>query len=977
MYSKEQIPSGAQARFQLDGNLKKNSMGGVKSIVETLEIAARAELNMSYLAVISSVLTEFLNAYDRVDTLQAEWKLIGDHVRVTRKAVDDMRERYKGKADEELPEGLGESFEHLEKSIIRSLETLNICMNGSRGLMGRARLLLDRSTLNSDVKERRQDFVVALRMFNTAITAIYRKQQTVVIAGRFILSSSGRLALPSAAFRGRAPVLSHILKLVLHKAPARVAILGSGGIGKTETALTVLNHPDVVATYSNRRIFVSCHHVSSGQGIIFQLLTVFGLECDPQERPLSQDALLLYLRGLPNGILCLDNWSADVHTTEDLLSDLAALSNIALLVTMRGMERPKEVVWTAPFLAPLALFTLDDATRAWDAICNVNDKSAGKLMQAVDCRPLSVTLLASRARTESPRALWQRWELYRRDPSQVSSAKGRLPDMGLSIEFALRGSQERNGNAAALLLGVICWLPQGMPESRLPDFIDAFSETIPDLRACVGSLKQYSLVYSSEDAFLRALSPVARFMQSYHPLPDPVHAQLTDIYLKTVEPDFKPDFNARAAYTRKHVRDEVGNIVAILLHAVENEKSTGPLERCLRAIVSFSRLCTHIHYHGVELLSKAIVMANNNVYTMSRASVLLELLMQRSAALHSSARYSEAIPAFTQILEVCRLGQNDATEVATRPEAWNLVLLGDAYHQYGQYEEARRILHSALAFYEKDMENVTGAMALCQVQLGSVYQDLGMLNKAEGLLRSAHQSFSTLVAEHKTGPASSSSALGDLHLSTYEFGSAETELLFSLKIFEETAYEADLAGSLLSLGCLYMQTSRLESAKERFESAKELYVAAGSRRGVAGCHWGLGALHIQLNKLAVAEEHLQSALELHAKVEYPKGKVTVLNDLGTLYRLLGRFDEAHAALDSAIELSNGMPYPIGEGDAQFCLGRVHKDRGELQLALSCFERARELFEQAQDPHRAKSVQENLNGIATLLQASGEVSSSEK
>lgn len=153
--------------------------------------------------------------------------------------------------------------------------------------------------------------------------------------------SAVRLPPPPPTFHGRAREVAYVVELVLDKAPACVAILGSGGIGKTSTALAVLHHPEIQAMYEDRRFFVSCHHVSSADGTVLELLTVFGTleyECS-QRTTLSQDELVLYLRRLSNGILCLDDWNADVNknANEDLLSELASLPNITLLVTM-GFE---------------------------------------------------------------------------------------------------------------------------------------------------------------------------------------------------------------------------------------------------------------------------------------------------------------------------------------------------------------------------------------------------------------------------------------------------------------------------------------------------------------------------------------------------------------------------------------------------------------------------------------------------------------
>ncbi|KZV76208.1 TPR-like protein [Peniophora sp. CONT] len=847
----------------------------------------------------------------------------------------------------------------IHRSIIRSLEALNTCTAGSRGLLDRARLLLRWDTVLNDVKQCRNDMKATLDMFNSEFTAIKRSRRATDGTERLVL-----LPPPPPTFHGRAREVAYVVEIVLDKAPARVAILGSGGIGKTSTALAVLHHPQIKAKYDDRRFFVSCHRVSSADGTVLELLTFFGtLEYESSQwTTLSQDELVWYLRHLQsNGILCLDDWNSDVTTNanKDLLSELASLPNITLLVTMRGTEYPKHVAWTNPLLPPLSPLTLDDAMRIWDGICETNDEHAVKLVQAVNRAPLAITLLANIARTESPKSLWQRWELNQSDPSQVDGAKSHsLSEIDLSIEFSLRGLDE---SAAVLLLSVICSLPQGLPEFRIPAFIDAFK----DLRACVTLLKHRSLVYASEDGFLRALSPVTRYMRSYHPLPDLVYKQLTELYLKIVETDFEEDVSASAVYARDHIGVEVGNILAVLMHCVEHETAKDPLERCLLAIASFTRFCAHIHYYGIDLLDKAIDRAKD-----SAPAVIVELLMVKAGNLCLSARFGEATLTVMRMHEVCR---SDVTKVTTAFEGWILARLGDVYYWNGQYGEAKEVLHSALKFFEKDLETkVHTITAMCNLYLGRVYLDLGILDRAEEYLQSAHRIYLACTAEAQSGSADSSCTLGELHIATSEFEKAETELLYGLEVFENRAgSEVSRAGCLQSLGCLYMRTSRLESAKERFESALELYSAAGERRGVADSLGSLGALHIQLDELGVAEEYLQSAMNLHSEAEYPRGKVAVLNSLGTLHHVLSRFDEACGILNSAVQLAASMPYPIGEGEALLRLGKVHKDRGggELQRALSCLQRARELFGHAQDLRRVKSVRAEMDEVTELLHVS--------
>lgn len=234
---------------------------------------------------------------------------------------------------------------------------------------------------------------------------------------RLITAHRYTLSLPAAPaiFYGRAREIDDILDMVLHKAPARVVIRGFGGIGKTSIALTVLHHPEIAGYYRDRRFFMSCEATPSAESMVQGLLRTFGIVVDPNKAgALPLDVLLAHMRSLPNGILCLDNletaWDVDASAVESILASLAWLPSFALIVTTRGADFPMQVPWTWPFLPLVQPISREAALQAWIDICHVYDGFSIRLIDAVDCVPLAVTLLAQLALNESSEVLWERWE---------------------------------------------------------------------------------------------------------------------------------------------------------------------------------------------------------------------------------------------------------------------------------------------------------------------------------------------------------------------------------------------------------------------------------------------------------------------------------------------------------------------------------------------------------------------------------------
>jgi GTPase SAR1 family protein len=134
-------------------------------------------------------------------------------------------------------------------------------------------------------------------------------------------------------FYGRGSELEQIIA-ALSKFPARVAIMGPGGMGKTSLALAALHHPNIEAEYP-RRHFVSCESATSGPELISILGSHLGLG---QSSQLSKDIFSHFLNSGPV-VLVLDNletpWepSSTRAKVEDFLSLLTDVPQLALIVS--------------------------------------------------------------------------------------------------------------------------------------------------------------------------------------------------------------------------------------------------------------------------------------------------------------------------------------------------------------------------------------------------------------------------------------------------------------------------------------------------------------------------------------------------------------------------------------------------------------------------------------------------------------------
>jgi len=81
-------------------------------------------------------------------------------------------------------------------------------------------------------------------------------------------------------FFGREAELAYIVETIFNNVgtcPARIAILGPGGYGKTTLANAVLNHDHVVTHFGHARYFVTCENASMPSALLIEIARALGV----------------------------------------------------------------------------------------------------------------------------------------------------------------------------------------------------------------------------------------------------------------------------------------------------------------------------------------------------------------------------------------------------------------------------------------------------------------------------------------------------------------------------------------------------------------------------------------------------------------------------------------------------------------------------------------------------------------------------
>ncbi|KAJ7892208.1 P-loop containing nucleoside triphosphate hydrolase protein [Mycena leptocephala] len=239
-------------------------------------------------------------------------------------------------------------------------------------------------------------------------------------------------------FHGRESELADILQLFSQGTP-RVAILGAGGMGKTSLAQAVIHHTEITGRYNQQRFFIACDSASTQVELAALIGAHIGL------KPVTDftHPVIQYFSSSPHSLLILDNLETLWETNdsrgniEEFLSLLTGMDHLALVITMRGAERPAKVAWTRPFLPPLKPLEQDAARQTFiDISDNTHDpEEVDRVLSLTDNLPLAINLVAHLVDTESCSNVLSRWEHER--TSLISVGYDRRSNLDLSISLSL------------------------------------------------------------------------------------------------------------------------------------------------------------------------------------------------------------------------------------------------------------------------------------------------------------------------------------------------------------------------------------------------------------------------------------------------------------------------------------------------------------------------------------------------------------
>ncbi|KAN0142042.1 hypothetical protein V8E53_000504, partial [Lactarius tabidus] len=813
-------------------------------------------------------------------------------------------------------------------------------------------------------------------------------------------------------FFGRDRELKTIIDLISSSSfAAHIAIIGPGGVGKTALALAVLTHEEAVSRFGNSRYLVPCESLMSRGALLVAIansLSPFqhGSTIDSSSVVGLESHVLSALRS-EECILCLDNFespwdqlSPSRRAVEMLLADITALPSVTVLITMRGRERPKETAWTLPMLPPLTNFPRDAAKRTWESLAGTCDEWAEKLIDAVECLPLAVTLLGSIAEVSAAETLWDRWQ---RGCVVLVENKG---DKLASLEFSIAISLESGWVAADIsskrLLGILSMLPDGMPAIPLPEFQRLFPD-IPQISQSLDTLLKCSLAVRTADKRVKANSLVRLYCES-HDLASPEDRRTLRDYYVTLALHFRNYNNLNHC----GMTMEMNNMESVLCKSL----SWTPLPEVtpvIEAIIAYTQFCTHIgNFSDVvvtcapevqDLLNKTLgdfLTSLGSVSLCEGNVALAEVHFKRALVLHESVqdiigqandyyqlghvlykchRMEEAMTCYRRALGFNVQSNNSGGQVNA------LTGLAETYKKLGRLDESREHYERSLTFHEEHRN---------QLSLANTLNDLGHVYLMMDSIKRAKESFKRALELHKAvndpvGQSNDVSGLADVYQRLYKLARAEAahkktescdvctggrplsrilggghvqrhqsrrsrEALWRSMPAPRAVRRGDVQGlpdetigdCLMSLGSIYLSDGKVVLAEMYFRRALALHESAQDIIGQANDQCHLGDVLYRCDKTEEARTCYQSAFDLNVQSNSSYGQANALTHLGDTYRKLGRLEESHEHYQRSLTFHEEHQNQLGQANSLKGLGHVYLRMDDIKLAKVSFEKALEL-----------------------------------
>jgi len=509
---------------------------------------------------------------------------------------------------------------------------------------------------------------------------------------------------PPRIFFGRDEFIEKIVDFAEGLTP--VALVGTGGIGKTSVALTVLHDDRIKRRFGANRRFIRCDKFpASLTNFLRRLSKAIGAGVENPEdltplRPFisSKDMFIV----LDNVESVLDPHVASAEEIYTTVEELSQLDNICLCITSRISTVP-------PDFERLDIPTLsrEAARDTFHRIYRDGRHSdlTNSILQQLDFHPLSITLLATVAHHNKwdIDRLTSEWSKHRTGILRTDHKRGLAATIGLSLSSPMF---QELGPDARDLLGVVAFFPQGVDEKN----VDRLFPTISGRKNIFDKFCVLSLAYRS-DGFVTMLAPIRDHLSTEDPSSAPLLCLTKDRYFTRLSVDLEP--GKPGFEEARWITSEDANVEHLLdVFTTIDVASGGVWGAC-------GNFMEHLYWHKPRL-----VILGPKIETLADDHPSkLECLFQLSRLFHAVGNYTECKRLLTHNLRLSR-EQGDDRRLAQTLEQLSNTHLAMRFFEEGieQAKEASEI--------HKRLGDIT-EQARCLEYLAWLLHDDGKFDDAE------------------------------------------------------------------------------------------------------------------------------------------------------------------------------------------------------------------------------------------------------
>ncbi len=629
---------------------------------------------------------------------------------------------------------------------------------------------------------------------------------------RSLGTRSNNLPVQLTSFVGRERELSEIVALVREN--RLVTLIGSGGVGKTRTALQVA--AELLDDFDDGVWFVDLAPLSNGDHIPWTVAHALGTALATGGDPIDELVRVLKPK---NALLLFDNGEHLVEPVAGIvLAALEACPRVKILASSRqGLDISGEQTYRLPSLdVPAAVALFAERARSVDerfALTGESAATVAEICNRIDGIPLAIELAASRTAVLSVKQLLEKLNERFRLLSQKSSR--RLPRQQtlralIDWSFDLLDEDERKvlRRLSAFAGG---WTLQAATAVCADDAIDEWQ--VFELLSTLVSKSLVVAEYGGDD-------------RRYHLL-----NSIRDYGRERLEAA-----GEAAEIATKHARyfAEFAASLSSLVDALEDvrwQRALAPELDNLRAALDWTVFRGNDAATGLRLLAQLewpelLATPQEAVQWFDAAAGPLDAVVAeatRARVIRHHVRLEWLVGRATADRERHAIGGLALARASADPDATAhaLAILGSVYRDAGRFDDAERLFEEAYA----------AAPALSPITLNALLRNWAVTNLQRGDVDTARRRFIEVAERERPGSEAHASALLNIGELEFAVGNVEAARAAARKAREtlDRLNAAPLGLAVCNLAAYAMAVDEFDEARELLREALTLLKQTGAR----------------------------------------------------------------------------------------------------------------------------------------------------